>query len=114
MGVAVSIDDFGTGYSSLSYLMNYELDVLKIDRSFLNTLTTNPATPVILKAIIQMAHGLGLQVTAEGVEQAVQYDFLEAQGCDVLQGYLFSPPLEAQDLYEFIGRWYAEKKLEVK
>jgi len=114
MGVAVSIDDFGTGYSSLSYLMNYELDVLKIDRSFLNTLTTNPATPVILKAIIQMAHGLGLKVTAEGVEQVVQYDFLEEQGCDVLQGYLFSPPLEAQNLYDFIGRWYAEKKMEVK
>ncbi len=114
MGVAISIDDFGTGYSSLSYLMNYTLDTLKIDRSFLQTLTTNTATPVILKAIIQMAHGLGLRVIAEGVEQAEQYDYLEAQGCDVLQGYLFSPPLEAQNLYQFIEDRHAEKKVKFR
>ena len=104
MGVAVSIDDFGTGYSSLSYLMNYEFDILKIDRSFLSTLSTNKSTPVILKAIIQMAHGLGLKVVAEGVEQEEQYDFLEEQGCDVIQGYLFSQPIEAKEVYKFVSK----------
>ena len=104
MGVAVSIDDFGTGYSSLSYLMNYEFDILKIDRSFLSTLSTNKSTPVILKAIIQMAHGLGLKVVAEGVEQEEQYNFLEDQGCDVIQGYLFSQPIEAKEVYKFVSK----------
>jgi len=102
MGVSVSIDDFGTGYSSLGYLMCYDLDVLKIDRCFLNTLNTNKATPVILKAIIEMAHGLGLQVVAEGVEHQDQLAFLEESGCDILQGYLFSPPVEANSLYRLI------------
>ena len=114
MGVSISIDDFGTGYSSLSCLMNYELDILKIDRSFLNTLTTNPSTPVIIQAIIQMAHGLGLQVIAEGVEQLEQYDYLEAQNCDVIQGYLFGEPIEAQALFEFIEESYTIKKLIIK
>jgi len=103
MGVSVSIDDFGTGYSSLSYLMNYEMDILKIDRSFLNTLETNKATPVILKAIVQMAHGLNLQVVAEGVEREEQFTFLKDQGCDILQGYLFSPPVEANTLFALIN-----------
>ena len=106
MGVAVSIDDFGTGYSSLSYLMNYEFDFLKIDRSFLSTLTTSKSTPVILKAIIQMAHGLGLKVVAEGVEQEEQYDFLEEQNCDVIQGYLFSQPIEAKEVHKFVRKKY--------
>ncbi|RLA16594.1 MAG: GGDEF domain-containing response regulator [Gammaproteobacteria bacterium] len=109
MGVAVSVDDFGTGYSSLSYLMNFELDILKIDRSFLSTLATNASTPVILKAIIQMAHGLGLQVVAEGVELSSQYDYLESQGCDMLQGYLFSPPLHPDSLLKFIEDNYSGK-----
>ena len=106
MGVSVSIDDFGTGYSSLSYLMNYELDILKIDRDFLRTLATNKSTPVILKAIIQMAHGLGLKVVAEGVEQEEQYDFLEEQGCDIIQGYLFSQPIEAKEVHKFVRKKY--------
>jgi len=101
MGVTVSVDNFGTGYSSLGYLMHHELDILKIDRSFINNITTNKSTAVIIKAIIQMAHGLGLKVVAGGVEQAEQYDFLEAQGCDVIQGYLFSNPIEAKDVPAF-------------
>ncbi len=111
MGVSVSIDDFGTGYSSLSYLMNYEMDVLKIDRSFLNTLETNKATPVILKAIVQMAHGLNLKVVAEGVEREEQLTFLEKQGCDILQGYLFSPPIEANALSALINKHYPYKAM---
>lgn len=112
MGIDVSIDDFGTGYSSLSYLMDFELDVLKIDRSFLNTLSTNRATPVILKAIIEMAHGLGLKVIAEGVECAEQYDYLVEQKCDVLQGYLFSPALDSKALQDYLNQNFDDIKVE--
>ncbi len=113
MGIEISIDDFGTGYSSLSYLMNYDLDVLKIDRSFLNTLATNKATPVILKAIIQMAHGLDLKVVAEGVETNEQLKFLEENGCDILQGYLFSAPVDAATLSKLINQRFPYKKTKV-
>lgn len=113
MGVSISIDDFGIGHSYLSCLMNYELDVLKIDRGFLNTLKTNKATPVILKAIIDMAHGLNLQVVAEGIERDEQFTLIEKQGCDTLQSYLFSPPVEANTLSELINKHYPRKTMKV-
>ncbi|MEO9243500.1 putative bifunctional diguanylate cyclase/phosphodiesterase [Pseudomonas inefficax] len=91
-GVALSIDDFGTGYSSLAYLKRLPLDVLKIDRSFLQDVPGSQKDREIVQAIIVMAHTLHLQVVSEGVENAEQLAFLEAHGCDYLQGYLLGRP----------------------
>lgn len=111
MGVSISINDFGTGYSSLSCLMDYEMDVLKIDRVFLNTLETNKATPVVLKAIVDMADGLDLHVVVEGVQREDQFAFLEKQGCDHLQGNWFSPPMETGTLSDLINGECSHKKM---
>ncbi len=95
MGVHLSLDDFGTGYSSLSYLKRFPLQVLKIDRCFIRDMTTDDNARALVKAIISMAHSLGLDVVAEGVEEKQQLDFLHQQGVRVIQGYYFSPPVEA-------------------
>ena len=92
-GISVSLDDFGTGYSSLSYLRRFDIDFLKIDRSFVNNMKTDPNDLALCESIIVMAHRLGLQVIAEGVETREQQDLLVAAGCDYLQGYLFAKPL---------------------
>ncbi len=98
MGVSVSVDDFGTGYSSLSYLRRFPLNAVKIDGSFIRDLTSNPADASIAVAIIEMAHGLNLEVIAECVETAEQVQFLQAHGCEQAQGYYFAKPMEAGDL----------------
>ncbi len=97
MGIRVSIDDFGTGYSSLNYLKRFRIDRLKIDRSFVNDLTTDHNDAAIATAMIAMAHGLGLTVVAEGVETDAQLDFLLKQGCDYFQGYLLGEPMPASE-----------------
>ncbi|TGL44208.1 sensor domain-containing protein [Leptospira perdikensis] len=104
LGIKVSIDDFGTGYSSLSYLKKINADVIKIDRSFVIDLELNEDDRVICKAIINMAHSLGMEVIAEGVENAAQKDLLHDLGCHMIQGYLYSKPLPADEFVTFVKK----------
>ncbi|MCG8487624.1 MAG: EAL domain-containing protein [Chromatiales bacterium] len=98
LGVIITMDDFGTGYSSLSYLRKYPFGNLKIDRSFINDITIDPADRELVNATIAMAHGLGITVVAEGVETEEQLEYLERQDCDMAQGYLFSKPISAAQM----------------
>ncbi|HST56829.1 MAG TPA: GGDEF domain-containing phosphodiesterase [Solirubrobacteraceae bacterium] len=105
MGVRVAIDDFGTGFSSLTYLTRFPLDTIKIDRSFVSQATENRDAAAVVSSVITMAHELGLQAVAEGVETKSQERFLLAHGCDLLQGFLHSPPLPALEC----ERWLRER-----
>jgi len=96
IGVSISLDDFGTGYSSLSYLKRFPIDVLKIDKSFVDDVTTNSADAAIALSVISLAHNLNMRVIAEGVETREQVEFLTARGCDEMQGYYFSRPINAE------------------
>jgi EAL domain-containing protein (putative c-di-GMP-specific phosphodiesterase class I) len=111
LNVGISIDDFGTGYSSLSYLKRFPVTTLKIDRSFVSDVVTNSADAGIVRAVVAMAHGLKLNVIAEGVETKEQFAYLRENGCDALQGYWFSRPLTIESvdrlLEEELDRWSA-------
>ena len=96
-GIRLSVDDFGTGYSALSYLKSYPFDTLKIDKSFVQDVMKEPEDASLVRAIINMAHSLGLRVIAEGVEEEAQTHFLKKEGCDFSQGYFYSRPLPAAD-----------------
>lgn len=98
-GVTVALDDFGTGYSSLAWLTEYPVDVLKIDRSFTDEITSNVRKASIVRAVIDVAHDIGISVIAEGVETAEQREMLIELGCERAQGYLFSRPLSTDDVY---------------
>lgn len=96
-GIQIALDDFGTGYSSLSYLKKFDIDYIKIDRSFVSNLGTDTDERALCDAIIVMAHRLGLKVVAEGIETAQQQKFLQQAGCDFAQGYLFGRPVSASN-----------------
>ena len=102
LGISVAIDDFGTGYSSLSYLKQLPVDRLKIDRSFVKDTPDDADDCAIVRTIIAMSHNLGLSVIAEGVESERQIDFLRAQHCDEIQGYLLSVPVPAAQMTEML------------
>ncbi|CAN7194091.1 EAL domain-containing protein [Rossellomorea sp. LjRoot5] len=101
IGIQFSLDDFGTGFSSLLYLKKFNVDTVKIDRSFIRDYL-NESDSEITKSIIHLAHGLHLNVVAEGVETEDQRTFLEQQGCDIIQGYLFSKPVPSEDFLAFL------------
>lgn len=98
LGISLSMDDFGTGYSSLSYLRHYHFDTLKVDRSFVRDITSDPDDRELVVATISMARSLGLKVIAEGVENADQLAILQAEKCDFAQGYYFSKPISASSM----------------
>ncbi|MEA3026089.1 MAG: hypothetical protein QOF91_1374 [Alphaproteobacteria bacterium] len=103
-GVNLAFDDFGTGYASLSYLARYPLTRIKIDQSFIRKITQTSAVQdtAIVRSLIAMAHNLGLQVIAEGVETSDQAAFLEAQQCEEAQGFLYSKPIPAHEFENFL------------
>jgi EAL domain-containing protein (putative c-di-GMP-specific phosphodiesterase class I) len=101
-GTELSIDDFGTGYSSLAYLKNFPVGKLKIDRSFVRDIETDPGDRAIVEAIIRMATSLGMLTVAEGVETEAQLTYLRERGCYGMQGWLLSKPLSADDFARFV------------
>ncbi len=101
LGVKLSIDDFGTGYSSLNYLKRFPIHAIKIDYSFIKEVNTDPDDAAIVEAIISMANSLKLEIVAEGVETEEQLEFLRIKGCSLVQGFLFSRPLPADEIYDY-------------
>jgi diguanylate cyclase (GGDEF)-like protein/PAS domain S-box-containing protein len=104
LGVRIAMDDFGTGYSSLSYLQSFPFDKIKIDQSFISKVMNNPQSVAIVRAVIGLAHGLNLPVLAEGVETQAQLDFLAAESCDEVQGYLMGRPHPIMEYSDLIDR----------
>jgi len=102
LGVRLAVDDFGTGYSSLSYLRQFPVDILKIDRSFVETITDRDAVPPIVRGLIDLGRTLDLEIVAEGIEREEQREGLRHRGCDLGQGYLFARPLPEPEVEELL------------
>ena len=102
LGVRIAIDDFGTGYSSLSYLQQFPIQTLKIDRSFVGDIRADESDASIINAIVAMARGLKLDLIAEGVENRTQLRYLHGKGCSEGQGFIFSPPVAANELQQLL------------
>ena len=100
INIDIAIDDFGVGYSSLAYLQRLDIDILKIDRTFIKDIETNENSIALVKAIITMAHNLNVKVVAEGVETTYQYLLLKELACDYIQGYIFSKPIDKKAFIE--------------
>lgn len=103
IGISIAIDDFGTGYSSLGYIRRFSIDTLKLDREFVKDIPQSD-DGMLARTIINLADNLGFDVVAEGVETAAQEAFLLGQGCSTMQGYLYSKPLPAEGLDEFLRK----------
>ena len=103
-GVKLAIDDFGTGQSSLAYLQHLPVDELKIDRSFVQDVASDPRRQALLRSIVSVGQGLGLTVTAEGVETEAELAIVQACGCDVVQGFLLARPMDLPDFEGWLGR----------
>jgi EAL domain-containing protein (putative c-di-GMP-specific phosphodiesterase class I) len=103
IGVRIAIDDFGTGYSSLAYLQQFPVDTLKIDRSFISTMSDSPESGALVRTLVQLGKSLGLETLAEGIEESEQRSQLEREQCDSGQGYIFARPLEAQAVEPFLA-----------
>ena len=108
LGVRIAMDDFGTGYSSLSYLQSFPFDKIKIDRSFVKDIADGVGSLNIVRAVAAMAKGLGMTTTAEGVETQEQLDAVRAEGCTEMQGFLFSRPLPAGEIEQFLRQCAGE------
>ncbi|MBK8768412.1 MAG: EAL domain-containing protein, partial [Burkholderiaceae bacterium] len=104
LGVKISMDDFGTGYSSLSYLRSFPFDKIKIDQSFIRSLSTNESSVAIVRAVCELARTFGASTTAEGVETDDQLTQIRAEGCTEVQGYIFSKPLPAGEIPAMLAR----------
>ncbi len=113
IGIRISMDDFGTGYSSLSYLRAFPFDKIKIDRSFMRDLESRGDSLAIIKAVIGLGHSLGMSTTAEGVETEEQLRAVREQGCNEVQGFLFSPPLEAVQVLALLANEMQKPRLRV-
>jgi diguanylate cyclase (GGDEF)-like protein len=111
LGVRISMDDFGTGYSSLSYLRSFPFDKIKIDRSFMHDLKSKGDSIAIIKAVIGLGHSLGMSTTAEGIETEEQLAAVREEGCNEVQGFLFSPPLSPAAVGELLDKEAARPKL---
>ena len=103
MGLRIALDDFGTGFSSLSHLHRFPLDLIKIDRSFVNEVINNTTSANIVEGILYLSQKLNLTTTAEGIETPEQKEFLQASGCQYAQGYLFSRPLSSDDVISWLS-----------
>lgn len=104
LGIQISLDDFGTHYSSLDHLKNFPFDTIKIDRGFIKDIETDEKCQTIVRFVIALAHGLGMLITAEGVETAGQALWLEKASCDQMQGYLYGAPMPATEIDDFLGQ----------
>jgi diguanylate cyclase (GGDEF)-like protein/PAS domain S-box-containing protein len=104
LGIRLAVDDFGTGYSSLSYLSTFPIDVIKIDKSFIDQVALTSGGEAIVRAVVELAHTLGLKAVAEGVEQREQLDALDDIGCTLVQGFLFARPVPGDEMAESLGR----------